>query len=218
MSKADGIQKKLWKAYGKVGKTLGYDFELYRPDKFDDPINDRYYIDTKKVAFSQDTEYRKVREEGLSIWHCWLDGRLQDLFDIQFGDYLLNPQTNEIYFIASAEKHLFIKAMKTNDFITISRVQYADSAYGFSSSDSDIVTNLPALMYQPRSERDSGYVPADTSLFSSQPSYDYYVADPFNSIRIGDAVTDQNGNRSQVSAVYITDIGTHLKTMAYDSE
>ena len=74
MSKADSIQRKLWKSYGKVGKTLGYDFELYRADTLVDPINDQYYIDTKKASFSQDYEYRKQRDEGVSIWNCWIDG------------------------------------------------------------------------------------------------------------------------------------------------
>lgn len=216
MSKADSIQRKLWKSYGKVGKTLGYDFELYRADTLVDPINDQYYIDTKKVSYSQDYEYRKQRDEGVSIWNCWIDGRLEGLFDIQQGDHLFNYETGELYYISSSLPHLDLIAIKTNSKVSIVRSGYADGANGFGVTDISIGIDIPALIYQPKGANTSGYNPAQSEMFSVLPSYEMYLHDPLREIKIGDAITDSSGQRTQVTAVYITDNGTHLSTTAYD--
>ena len=57
MSKADSIQNKIWKAYGKVGKLLGKDFSIYRPTSLDSPLTSDNWIATVTVAFSQDTNF-----------------------------------------------------------------------------------------------------------------------------------------------------------------
>lgn len=216
MSKADSIQRKLWKSYGKVGKTLGFDFEVYRAPTLVNPISDEYYIDTKKTSFSQDYEYRKQRDEGVSIWNCWIDGRLEGLFDIQQGDHLYSQETGDTYYIASSLPHLDIVAIKTNSNITINRSSYADSVSGFGVVDLVIGANIPALIYQPKGAQTSGYNPVQSEMFSTLPSYDMYLFDPLKEIKVGDAITDTSGQRTQVTAVYVTENGTHLSTTAYD--
>lgn len=216
MSKADSIQRKLWKSYGKVAKTLGSDFEVYRSSTFVNPITDQHYIDTKSASFSQDYEYKKQRDEGVSIWNCWIDGRLEGLFDIQQGDHLFNQETGDTYYIASALPHLDIIAIKTNNTISINRSGYADGVDGFGVTDIPVGVDIPVLIYQPKGAQTSGYDPARSEMFSTLPAYDMYLFDPLKEIKVGDAITDHGGQRTQVTAVYITDNGTHLSTIAYD--
>lgn len=216
MSKADSIQRKLWKAYGKVAKTLGTEYEVYRAATLVNPLIDQYYIDTKPATFSQDYEYRKQRDEGVSIWNCWIDGRLEGLFDIQQGDHLLSHLTGDTYYIASAVPHLDIIAIKTNNVISINRSGYAEGDDGFGVVDVPIGVDIPTLVYQPKGAQTSSYDPARSEMFSTLPAYDMYLFDPLNEIEVGDAITDKKGQRTQVTAVYVTDNGTHLSTIAYD--
>jgi len=214
MSKATTLQKQLWKAYGKVAKTLGaHEYEVYRSAVLDQPIQDANVIDTRLVSFSKDTKYNKPDTSGKSSWMCWIDGRFEGLFDVQKGDYLYSESSGDTYYIASASDHMYIQAVKANDTITITRTGYGDSGSGFSSNAVTTVgSSIPCDILQPSSGGGSGYIPAATSSTDALPKYEIYVADTYNEVQIRDLVTDQNGAESQVLAIYSDDLGSKLIT------
>lgn len=219
MSKADSIQRKLWKAYGKVGKALGkYSFDIYRPTaSFNNPLQDIYVIDNKVVAFSKDQTFTKPENQGVSLWYCWLDGRLEQLFDVRPGDYLYSEEAGETYYIASAGDQMYTQAIKTNDIVTISRSGYSDGGSGFQPGDMDVATSLPCYIVQPSYQGGTaGYMPASGYATDSVPNYEIYLANTFNELQIRDVVIDSSGNRSQVLSIFSTDIGTKAITKAYE--
>ena len=105
------IQSTLNKAYGIVGKQLGTEFNVYRPCWLSEPISDENWIAKKKVAFSVDPTFNSPHKFGVSLWLCWIDGNLDKKFDIEQGDVLYNPDTEETYFVASAQDHLYRQAI-----------------------------------------------------------------------------------------------------------
>ena len=219
MSKADSIQKKLWKAYGKVGSIMGKNkYEVYRSTSLDNPIQDANVIDSKVVAFSKDVKFTKPEDDGKSLWYCWIDGNLEGLFDIQKGDYLYSPDTGNTYLIASAGDQMYVQAFRANNEITITRAGYGDTGDGYSSGiETNVATSVPCYVQQPGSGGGTaGYIPAATYSTDALPGYDIFVVDPNEEIQIRDAVVDQNGNRSQVMSITVTDLGTKLMTRAYE--
>lgn len=215
-NKADAIQRKLYKAYGKVGKTLGYAYDVYRAEELTNPIDPSTWIDRQNVSFSQDNKYNKAHDKGLSIWLCWVDGRLNKNTEIQQGDMLYDVLTESTYFIASAQAHLPIRAIKANSRITVSRVgSYGDTGDGYGVVEQEIGTDIPASILQPNSGGYNGqYIPAANPNGDSIPNYVINVWDPTDLIQINDIIVAQDGTRSEVHSKYITDVGTELTTKA----
>lgn len=205
------IQKKLYKGYGKVANKLGEEYEIFRSLATSDPLTDDSYIDTKKVAFSQDNGFSKPHRTGVSIWTCWIDGRLDDLFDIQQGDYLKALDSGAIYLIASAQLHLPVEAIKMLSTLSVTNGNgYSDTGTGFGPTETDVVTDVPCYIEQTGSGAESaGYVP-NGDLAGVEASWTIYLHDPESLIKNGFIVTDSEGNRGQVKRVYKSDIGTRL--------
>lgn len=205
------IQKKLYKGYGKVANKLGEEYEVFRSLATSNPLTENSYIDTTKVAFSQDNGFSKPHRNGVSIWTCWIDGRLDDLSDIQQGDYLKSSETGDIYLIASAQLHLPVEAIKMLSTISVTNgSSYADSGDGFGPTETVVVTAVPCYIEQTGSGSESaGYVPSG-SLSGVEASWTINLHDPESLIKNGFIVTDSEGNRGQVKRVYKSDLGTRL--------
>lgn len=218
MSKADSIQNKLDKAYGRVANTLGREFEIYRPVDISNPLQASNWIFTQNVSFSKDEKYSTTAKSGMSIWNAWLDGRLDNLFNLKNGDVLHSSLNNETYIVVGMEPHLTHQAIKANDRITIERsgsdgYGNADGtgfAPGNVSAGSIIATDVPCQILQPSSYGTSGYIPTLTNSEDAIPNFEIYMFDTSNEVAIRDKLTDQNGNISEVQAKFDTDIGTKL--------
>ena len=212
MSKAQSIQNKIWKAYGKVGKTLGKPFSIYRAPTTNYPIIPENWIDTKNVAFSQDTKFARPLDDGTPLWMCWIDGRLNNLFDVQAGDYISDDLTGETYVIVSAQPHTFIRALSTPNKISVyGNETYTDGVDGLAQTKPLVSMELPCNIRQPSSSTSNGYVPVQTLGFESVPQYEIHVWDPNNEIKIGYQIVDEHGNESLVVSVFKGEAGTRLQ-------
>jgi len=216
MSKAYSIQKKLWKAYGKVGKALGREFSVYRPTELTDPMRPTNWLFNTDIAFSQDWKYKSPHKWGVSLWKTWVDGRLNRLTDIEQGDIFYDSLRNETYFVASTQEHLDIQSIKANERITISRAGYTDGANGFGPGDTEVATDVPCYIEEPGSGGGNlGYIPAASYSTDSVPSYIVFLVDNNNEIEIRDAITDDKGRRFQVLNIDDNDVGRKLSCSVY---
>lgn len=221
MSKSYSIQKKLWKAYGKVAKKLGEDnqYLVYRSSTLSDPIVEGNWVATTPVSFSQDNAYNKAHDGGLSLWLCWIDGRLTDNFDLQQGDFVCDPDTESVYFIASAQRNLPIRAIKATSTISVNRGGYTDGPNGYAPGDIQIAQNIPCWVEDPGAGGGGlGYVPAGNYNADSVPTHKIYCWDPAGELQRRDAIVDQNGNRMQILNIDNSDMGTLVTATAYNAE
>lgn len=218
MSKADSIQKKIWKAYGKVANTFGkHSYEVYRSELLTDPITDNNVIDSALVAFSKDDKFKKAEDSNVSMWICWIDGNLENLFDIQAGDFLYSEEAGETYYIVSAGSHVNIQAIKTNATVSIQRSGYSDGGNGFAPGDNEVAVAVPCYIRAQSSTTGTlGYIPASSYATDGVANYEVYIWDPSEEISIKDVIIDHLGNRSQVLTVTHSDIGTKLVTRVYE--
>lgn len=217
MYKADKIQQKIWKAFGKAGKKLGKPFELYRSAELTNPIQAKNYLDTKFSAFSLDEKFKRPPSESMPMWQTWVDGRLETHFDIQRGDFLYSPELNETYMIASAELHNTIQSIKCESTISLIRSGYSDSGSGFAPGDTEVATSIPcSIQIGSPAGGHLGYIPAGTHLDESLQTAVIYTWDPANEIAVRDAITDNNSRRWNVLATEQTDVGTKLTVRAFN--
>lgn len=210
------IQKKLYNAYGKIANVIGTDFDIYRPAELNNPIVDSNFMTTQKVSFSKDEKYKKPASEGLSIWNCWTNGNLEALFDIQQGDMLYSQEKGTTYYIASAEPLLPILAIRAPNRISVSNSStYGDSGTGYGPTATVEASSVPCYIMQPSSsDQSAGYVPASNYAVDGIPNFVMYVADPADQIDIRDSITDENGIKSRVLAIYKSDYGKKIVTKA----
>jgi len=220
MSKADTYQKKIWKGFGKAAKALGRDFDIYRSEVLTNPIQDVNWIDRKKAAFALDNKYGSAHTFGTSMWRCFVDGRLNDLYDIQQGDYLYDKLTGETFYIATAQQHLPIMAVKASSTISIYRAGYNDFSDGGAPTDTEVAVSIPCWIEEPSSAGgDLGYMPA--ASYGAKDSirvHKIFLWDPVGTIQLRDAIVDQDNRRSQVVNIDTGDAGTVLTTLAYDAQ
>ena len=218
MIKAESIQNKLNKSYGIVAKVLGESYEVYRPASIDSPLDTANYIDTQKAGFSLDETYKAVSKSGASIWLAWIDGRLDNLFNLQNGDMLHDNDTNDTYIMVGITINLSHQALKANNRITVERAGstgYGDNdgtgfAPGNAATTTVIGTEIPCQILQPSSYGNAGYVPVSSNAEDTIPNFEIYLWDSKKEISVRDKITDSLGNTSEVSSILQTDIGTKL--------
>lgn len=216
---AYSIQKKIWKAGGKVAKKLAmHEYLIYRSSTLGDPICEANWIDTKKAAFAQDDKFSKPHEGGVSTWNCYIDGRLTGSFDLQQGDFLYDPEEEVTYFISAQQDIMQTRAIKTTSTISVARTGYADSVDGYGQTDIDVGINIPCWIGRAGGGGGLGYVPAASYAADTLPTYEIYCFDPANEIQRRDIITDEHGNRSQVISADRDDMGTVITAVAYNPE
>lgn len=219
MSKADNIQQKLWKAYGKVGKVLGYPCEIYRTDHVSTPIQSKNYLDTKNVAFSLSEKFTKTPGSGIERWMSWVDGRLENLFDIRPGDFFVNIDTNETYFIGNAEKHSYIISVRTNNIVSIFNTVYQNTSQGFGGSDNEIAYNVPVhIVVNSFNGNDLGYIPGPSYARDTILTGEIYLIDPARTVQVGMNVRDQQNNLWDILSIDETSLGTKLQVQSIKVE
>lgn len=183
------IQKKLYKAYGKVAKKLGEQYEVYRPNPFVLQLTTANYIDTKYVSFSSDDSYSSNGDSKSR--KLWIDGRLNDLFNIQSGDYLINTETSEALIVSKQDLNLPLEAIECNARILIQQTSaYSDTGSGWSAQPTTVAQNLPArVRAQGDTAIDGGFIPARTSYEASHNTYEIHLALPEGTITNGCVIT-----------------------------
>lgn len=209
------LQQKIYKAYGKVASVLGEDFDVYRAQYVTNPIQEANWLDTRKVSFSLNDKYTTTPSAGLNQWNCYMDGRLETLFDIQQGDLLKNHETGEVWMIASAEVMLPIKAIRLPNTFSVNRVSYEG---GSGPADSAVFTDVPCYV-EPvsSSEMSAGFIPANNYGSDSVPSAIIWCVDKRNEIEVRDALVLNDGQRFQVLSALSTEFGKKLVVKAYDA-
>jgi len=189
------VQKKLYKAYGKVAKKLGEEFEIFRPDPFVLRLTDANYLDTKYVSVSNDNSYNSNGDD--SKRKLWVDGRLEDLFDIQCGDYMINRETDQALFVSKKDLNLPLEVVECNARVTISKTtsaSYEDTGSGWgvnaTPDNIDIARDLPAYVHAVGATAiDGGFIPARTSYDASHNTYKVMLALPEGLVMNGCVIT-----------------------------
>lgn len=191
---AASIQKKLNKAYGKVGRKLGFASDIYRPSQsYDTPINTSNWIHNTKASFSQDGKFSAP--VGSNVWLAWIDATLDNTFDLKVGDIVVDTETSRVYYMIDMHPLHPYRALETNTTIAIaSKTTYSDQGMGWGQGHTQTVSNIPAWVSTTGSRSiDGGFIPARTAMSQSSDQYTIQLWMPEGSISTNDAITLRDG-------------------------
>lgn len=191
---AASIQRKLNKAYGKVGRKLGFESDVYRVSQsYDNPIDTPNWIYNIKSSFSQDNKFSAP--VGSNVWLAWLDATLDNTFDLKVGDIIADRETGRVYYMMDMHPLHPYRALETNTTISLATsTKYNDNGFGWSQSQTVSLNNIPAWVSTTGSRSiDSGFVPARTATVQSSDQYTIQLWMPEGSISNNDQITLRDG-------------------------
>lgn len=200
---AASIQRKLFKAYGKVAKKLGFPADVYRVSQgYNRPIQDSNWIDTVPFSVSQDNKFSAP--VGSNLWLAWIDAQLGNQFDLAVGDILQLPENGQTFYIIDMHALHPIRALECNTTITIKTInEYVDGndGSGWGPSDGNMVAvDVPCWATVSGSQSiDGGFVPARTALTQSNEVFTLQLWMPEGSIKSNDLITMKDGTELMIS-------------------
>ena len=216
MATVQSIQRKLDKAYKKIGKKLGYEYSVYRPNDMPDvsyktdPLDPAYWIDQKYSSFTKDDSYASAQSYGLPIWTTYIDGN-----DIKVGDIIYDVERDKTYTVISRDPIKPILSIETNSRLTIYDTTW-DTTGGYNATDEVVATNLPANRIPGSGTGDSSFIPASTDTTIGLEVFTYRFWMPQNTVRSGMVVVDEDDNRSNIiQAVYEIDRGYVIRATEF---
>lgn len=193
--KAKAIQNKLWKAYGKVGKILGLEADIFRLDgALDNPLQDRYWHDTQEVAISADDSFNSTLSDEVKIW---VNGKYDRENNIAVGDFVRINETSSIYVIVDADLNLPLMAYSLDDTVTVERSVKTATATDYDDVTTVVVENYPVKIGRAGGAT-GGFVPAASKAAEGIQSGQVFAWAPEGSFQRGDVLIDQFGVRLKV--------------------
>ena len=197
------IQKKIYNAYAKVAQKLGYDYDIYRPITYLDPISLENWVNKKKLSTAPSDSFGSAQKFSIPILNAFIDGNI-----LQVGDMLFNEDQNRTFFVISMQPHLPINVIEAPNRITIKRTSYADNAGSFEKVAVTIASGVPANIDVPNAAAFSNGIPSQVG--TGQPKWLIYAWLPDQTISIGDVITDENGNTAVVQSVNWSPLGYQI--------
>lgn len=206
------LQAKVFAGYAKAAQRVGLPFNLYRPTSASNPIAAGTLLQSVNAAFTvhsgKNFEFGQVSDYDRPLFHALLDPTL-----VKVGDYLQSTAaepTQGPFFIVQITPSMPVLACACNRTVTVATPGPAHTAgvsgYGGTTrgNETPILTAWPASLLQRRVTSTREKLPID----GGQPLFRLLLpAFPGTSIRLGNIVTDDLGNRYVVSMVEKQDLG-----------
>lgn len=197
---ATSIQRKLFKAYGKVAKKIGFPADVFRvAQSYNKPLSDVNWIDQTAFSVSQNDKFNAP--VGSNLWLAWIDGTLSNQFDLQVGDIIQHPHNGQVFYIIDMHSNHPIRALECNSTISISSLEgYTDNGSGWGASQlTPTGADVPAWVSVTGSQSiDGGFVPGRTALSQGNDVYTIQLWMPEGSIRPNDVITLKDGTELTV--------------------
>lgn len=194
------IDKKLSKAYAKIGKVLGFKFKLYRSVDYLEPVQTKNFLREVTLAFSIDESFKKPQDYNFHLYNLFCDG------DIKTGDIFENIELNKRFTLVQNDPITAPIGINSADWITISRPVY-NSTGGFSPKQELVASKIPATILEKTAIASSGNNTQPTPLKSGIQQWDIWTYLPEDKIRINDVIEDSRGNKATVTSCQITPLG-----------
>lgn len=199
------IDKKINKAYKLVGKKLGWPFKVFRPDTWVTPLQDRNYIFSRNLAFSQDTGFSKNPNDTLAYFQLY-----SDYSDLQAGDIIYSLELGKTFTIFEKTELRGPIGVQTDDRIDVLRPIYTPNADKKTAFEA-VATNVPVALEGIGAVQDAGALSGTSSKMSAgQTRIELWSWLPVGLVLLNDVIEWQ-GVRYLVQEVWATNIGTKLR-------
>lgn len=196
------IQRTLNKAFGVVGRVLGWEFTMYRPDSWITPLADRNSIGSTRLSGTPDDAYSKDPDE--------LDKfKLYTGAPLALGDILHSEELERTYVVFDKTELRAVVGVLAQDRIDVLRptLTIGDQPRGFD----EIASSVPAAVKITGASSSAGALKVTSSTMSaSSTEIEVWTWVPSGLIQLND-VLEIGGNRYLITFAQTTYKGTKLK-------
>ena len=201
------INKKLQKAYGKIGNKLGFKFKLYRSLDYLTPVQTKNYLGEVLLSYATDESFKKPIDASYKQYNLFLD-----TINLRTGDIFINEELNKTFVLVNKDPIVTPQAIEASHRVTISRPSYTTTG-GFKAVNSEVATNIPAAIYETGSGSEGSAI-TEVSNKSGVHQWTIWIWLPVNNIKLNDLVVDNNGNESYVTSIEFSPVGYKIKTQS----
>lgn len=195
------LEKKLSKAYAKVGKKIGQDYDIYNPESYEiNPVASLNWMSCQKITLTT-SDFKNSRNPGFTFYETYVG------FDkIIPGSILVEQDTARIFVIVNHEINHGLNAMECFNTVSISR---KSSSYdGTGQTESLYVKDLPASINTTGTDTQSGLI----TQSRSGSNFTHSAVIRFQTIgqqdiQIGDIINDNNLSQYEIMAIDYTSTG-----------
>lgn len=197
------INKKLQKAFQKVGKIMGFKFFIYRSVDYLTPIQTKNLIGTQTVGFALDENFKAQIQENYKRFNLFFDTT-----NFKIGDVFVSDEANKTFVLVNKDPIVSPQAIEATHKITISRPEYS-TAGGFKSTSVEIAKDVPAAIFEIGSSS-SGSAIGETQNKSGVRRFSIWIWLPQGSVKMNDVIEDNFGNKSYISSIEFSSVGYKL--------
>lgn len=201
------INKKLQKAFQKVGNVMGYRFKVYRSVDYLTPIQTKNYFGEHQVGFAVDESFKKPIDASYKQYNLFIDTT-----KFQTGDIFVNEELGKTFVLVNKDPIITPQAIEASSVVTISRPTYSTSG-GFKTESTQVVKDIPAAIYETGSGS-TGSAVGEVRNQSGVHQWTMWIWLPINNIKLNDVVTDSNGNKSYIASIEFSPVGYKIKTQS----
>lgn len=198
------FDRKVAKAFAKVGKKVGYACTIYRPDTWVNPLQDRNILKQTTMSWSEDESFAKNPEALLTYFTLYTD-----YSSLELGDILTLPALSRTFIVTEITPIRGSVGVQCNNKADVLRPVF-DMTADKKSSFNAVMTEVPLVLeYKSASQTANALQGVSAKLGSGQSTIEAWTWVPPGSVQLND-VLEVNGLRFQVTSVSSTEKGTFI--------
>lgn len=199
------IDKKIARGFAKVGKKLGFAFNLYRPDGYTMPLQDRNRVMTVPMTWSKDESFTTNPEPTLDYFILYCDYTV-----LAVGDIMRSVTEDRTFLVSEINPFRGAVGVQTNESMSILRTVYTPAA-DTKTALQEVVTDMPcAFQFQGAASNDAGLSTVSSSMTSGQSQIEVWTVLPVSAVKLAD-VLEVNGNRYLITSLDAAAGGIKIK-------
>lgn len=196
------IAKKVNLGLRKAASKVGFSAKLYRPDNYNNVLDDRNFIKNLVVAWSVDDSFAKNPVDELDHFKIYVSNE-----DVQVGDMILAADQGKTFVIVETEPMRVPAGILVNERVTVYQTEYTPTA--------DVKTQLvekyvalPCAVKWNRASTSTSGLPV-SSMKTGQSQVEVWTWVTPNSITLND-VLEIGGVKFNVQSCQSTSKGTKV--------
>lgn len=201
------IAKKVNFGLSKAASKAGFPVKLFRPDNYDNPLDERNYRVSLVVAWSVDSSFSKNPVDELDHYKIFASND-----NFQLGDLILAEDQGKTFVITELEPMRVPAGILVNDRMSVLRT-ILQPTENVKTKLVHYYTDLPcAVKFKGAAGSTNGLTPV-SSMKGGQSQIEVWTWVPADSIKMTDVI-EVNGNKYSITSCQSTSKGTKISAIS----
>lgn len=205
---AVAVNRKIAKGFAKVGKKLGYAFNLYRADSFINPLADRNLSMTIPLTWSKDEGFKANPEPTLDYFILYCDYTV-----LRVGDILNQPTEDRTFLVYEINPLRGAMGVQCGRRMTVLRPVHTPTADKKTSFE-EVMVNMPCAVESVTAAANDGALSTvRSSMSAGQSQIEVWTVISPGGIRLND-VLEVDGARYLIVGADNISAGTKIRAIS----